>query len=76
MTMGTTYQVKIAQASLSQTKLEILRANVDSTLREVNRQMSTYDPDSEISKRLEKLGAKKLRADLGLDPGIRYQGLS
>lgn len=34
------------------------------------------DPDSEISKRLEKLGAKKLRADLGLDPGIRYQGLS
>jgi molybdopterin-containing oxidoreductase family iron-sulfur binding subunit len=33
------------------------------------------DPDSEISKRLAKLGAKKLRADLGLDPGIRYQGL-
>ena len=33
------------------------------------------DPNSEISKRLEKLGGKKLRADLGLNPGIRYQGL-
>ena len=33
------------------------------------------DPDSEISKRLTQLGAKKLRADLGLNPGIRYQGL-
>ncbi len=33
------------------------------------------DPNSEISRRLAKLGAKKLRADLGLNPGIRYQGL-
>ena len=33
------------------------------------------DPNSEISVRLAKLGAKKLRADLGLNPGIRYQGL-
>ena len=33
------------------------------------------DPNSEISKRLANLGAKKLRADLGLNPGIRYQGL-
>jgi molybdopterin-containing oxidoreductase family iron-sulfur binding subunit len=33
------------------------------------------DANSEISKRLTQLGAKKLRADLGLNPGIRYQGL-
>jgi molybdopterin-containing oxidoreductase family iron-sulfur binding subunit len=33
------------------------------------------DPISEISMRLAKLGAKKIRADLGLNPGIRYQGL-
>jgi molybdopterin-containing oxidoreductase family iron-sulfur binding subunit len=33
------------------------------------------DPDSEISKRLAKLGALKVRADLDLNPGIRYQGL-
>ena len=33
------------------------------------------DPNSEISMRLANLGAKKLRADLGLNPGIRYQGL-
>jgi tetrathionate reductase subunit B len=33
------------------------------------------DPDSEISAQLKKLGGKQLRADLGLDPGIRYLGL-
>ena len=49
MTMGTTYQVKIARTSISKTRLESLRAKVDSALTEVNRQMSTYDPGSEIS---------------------------
>ena len=33
------------------------------------------DPDSEISQRLAQLGGTRLRADLGLDPGVRYQGL-
>ena len=33
------------------------------------------DPNSDISKRLTTLGAKKLRADLDLNPGIRYEGL-
>ncbi len=33
------------------------------------------NPDSDISRRLAQLGGKKLRADLGLDPGIRYRGL-
>ena len=33
------------------------------------------DPQSEISKRLRQLGAVKLRADMGLNPGVRYQGL-
>ncbi len=33
------------------------------------------DPQSEISQRLRQLGALKLRADMGLNPGIRYQGL-
>lgn len=33
------------------------------------------NPDSEISQRLAKLGGEKLRADLGLNPGIRYLGL-
>lgn len=50
MTMGTTYQVKIAQASISQSELQTLRAKVDSALARVNRQMSTYDPGSEISR--------------------------
>ena len=34
-----------------------------------------HDPDSEISKRLQNLAVTRLRADLGLDPGVAYQGL-
>ena len=33
------------------------------------------NPDSEISKRVAKFSSKQVRADLGLDPGIRYQNL-
>jgi molybdopterin-containing oxidoreductase family iron-sulfur binding subunit len=33
------------------------------------------DPDSEISKRVATYASQQIRADLGLDPGIRYQGL-
>ena len=33
------------------------------------------DPQSEISRRLREVQAQALRADLGLDPGVRYQGL-
>jgi molybdopterin-containing oxidoreductase family iron-sulfur binding subunit len=33
------------------------------------------DPGSEISKRVAKYASQQIRADLGLDPGVRYQGL-
>ncbi len=33
------------------------------------------DPDSEISKRLAEYGGKQIRADLGLNTGVRYQGI-
>jgi len=33
------------------------------------------DPQSEISHALREFGALKLRADMGLNPGVRYQGL-
>lgn len=33
------------------------------------------DPQSEISRRLRQLGGTRIRADLGLNPGVRYQGL-
>ena len=33
------------------------------------------NPDSEISQRLRELGGTRLRADMGLNPGLRYQGL-
>jgi len=33
------------------------------------------DPESEISKRVAKYATQQIRSDLGLDPGVRYQGL-
>jgi molybdopterin-containing oxidoreductase family iron-sulfur binding subunit len=33
------------------------------------------DPNSEISRQLEKHGGKQIRADLGLNTGVRYQGI-
>ncbi len=33
------------------------------------------NPESEISKQLAKYGGKQVRADLGLNPGVRYQGI-
>lgn len=33
------------------------------------------DPDSEISKLLERYGGTQIRADLGLNTGVRYQGI-
>ncbi len=48
--MGTTYQIKIAHTSLSQQDVSGLKVKIDSVLAEVNCQMSTYDPESEISR--------------------------
>jgi len=33
------------------------------------------NPDSDISKQLAEYGGKQIRADLGLNPGVRYQGI-
>jgi molybdopterin-containing oxidoreductase family iron-sulfur binding subunit len=33
------------------------------------------DENSEISKQLKKFGGKQIRADLGLNTGVRYRGL-
>lgn len=47
-TMGTFYEVTIA-GDLSETEQQELQTDIEETLAEVNRQMSTYDPESEIS---------------------------
>jgi molybdopterin-containing oxidoreductase family iron-sulfur binding subunit len=33
------------------------------------------DPNSEISRQLEQYGGKQIRADLGLNTGVRYRGI-
>lgn len=48
-TMGTTYTVKYLSDGLDLPKPEIMQTQIDDVLKEVNHQMSTYQPDSEIS---------------------------
>ena len=47
-TMGTSWSVVIANPVASHDQ-DLLQTEIEALLREVNRQMSTYDPDSEIS---------------------------
>jgi len=48
-TMGTTYSIRLADTPIPPKALQQLQVEVDAVLEEVNRQMSTYRPDSEIS---------------------------
>jgi len=48
-TMGTSYSVKIS-GKIKRTELQRLSKEIDEALLEVNRQMSTWDPESEISR--------------------------
>lgn len=49
-TMGSPYTVQIAGTNLPPGALESLQAEVEARLREINRQMSHYQPDSELSR--------------------------
>jgi thiamine biosynthesis lipoprotein len=49
-TMGTTWQVKVTQTQINESAFTEIGSHIDSLLKNVNAQMSTYDPESEISK--------------------------
>ena len=49
-TMGSTYTVQIVDAPLTDQQVEALKREVEQRLKEVNRQMSHYQPDSEVSR--------------------------
>lgn len=49
-TMGSPYTVKIVGFSLAREKAERLRRQIEDRLAEINRQMSHYEPESEISR--------------------------
>jgi FAD:protein FMN transferase len=49
-TMGGVYTVKIVEAQLEEKQAEALKTEVDQRLKEVNRQMSHYQPESELSR--------------------------
>ncbi len=48
--MGSTYTVKIVGVNLAEPQVEALKVEVDQRLKEVNRQMSHYQADSELSR--------------------------
>jgi thiamine biosynthesis lipoprotein len=49
-TMGTTYRIQIAHNPLGLKELKALRAEIEKELETLNQAMSTYIPDSEISR--------------------------
>ena len=49
-TMGSSYTVKVVGTNLTQAQTDTLKAEVEDRLKEVNRQMSHYQPDSELSR--------------------------
>ena len=49
-TMGSPYTVKIVGTNLTPAQIDTLKAEVEERLKEVNRQMSHYQPDSELSR--------------------------
>jgi FAD:protein FMN transferase len=66
-TMGTTYSIRLVEAPMAPDALQQLQGEVDAVLEEVNRQMSTYRPDSEISQ-FNRAGADE---PVPLSPGFR-----
>ena len=55
-TMGTTYSIRLAGVRLRARELAMVQKDVQAVLDEVNRQMSHYQPDSELS-RFNRAGA-------------------
>ncbi len=49
-TMGSPYTVKVVGTNLTPAQTDTLKAEVEDRLKEVNRQMSHYQPDSELSR--------------------------
>jgi thiamine biosynthesis lipoprotein len=49
-TMGTVYSVRLVDAKLAPQQLEELETEIEERLEEINRQMSNYLPDSEVSR--------------------------
>ncbi len=60
-TMGTNYNTKIIGSQFDNDVLNTIQNKIDLDLKEVNRQMSTYIPDSEISKFNNSSNTEKFR---------------
>ena len=50
MTMGSTYSIKLVNSPLFKKQLDFLKKQIEDRLEAINTQLSTYRPDSEISR--------------------------
>ncbi|MGC8990408.1 MAG: FAD:protein FMN transferase, partial [Verrucomicrobiia bacterium] len=71
-TMGTTYSVKIAHARLTQETIGSIQTRIEERLKEINRQMSHYQPDSELSLFNRSPGTEPVRVSRELAEVVRF----
>lgn len=64
-TMGTTYNIKVV-STIEQVELLQLQAKIDKLLKQVNQEMSTYIPDSELSLFNKSLSLEPIEISTGL----------
>lgn len=79
-TMGTSYNIKIAQFNKRKEVAAELQLMIDATLDEVNKQMSTWDTDSEISRFNNSKSIEEMKISVGfikvLNSAMRMHELS
>lgn len=68
-TMGTTYSIKVAEGSVDTLRL---KEKIEASLKEVNHQMSTYIPTSEISKLNRALSTESIEISLWFYKVLNY----
>jgi thiamine biosynthesis lipoprotein len=70
--MGSTYAVKVVQSTLSDERLEELKAAIENRLQEINREMSTYQPDSELSQFNQSTSTAPFKVSASLADIVRF----
>ena len=64
-TMGTTYNIKVV-STIEKVELLNLQQKIDAVLKQVNQEMSTYIPDSELSRFNQNSSTEAVEVSVGL----------
>jgi len=71
-TMGSPYTVQIVGADLTSAQIDALKLDVEGRLKEINRQMSHYQPDSELSQFNRAPANKPFKVSAGFARVVRF----